>query len=271
MDLHVDGRSVATYVTRPVVDPQRGPRPYLHPVRTRAGTVVTDVLPADHPHHLGVSVALQDVNGVNLWGGRTYVRGQGYTWLEDHSVIEHAGFADTAPGRIEARLRWCDTAGRTLLAEDRVMAAHPHGEDAWWLEFSYTLTNATNGPVRLGSPGTNGRPDNAGYGGFFWRAAPGQPRVFTSESTVESDVNGSVTEWVALAGEAYTLVFTGLGDGDRWFVRAKEFPGVFPAIAFDTVRVLAPGDHLTRHHRVLIADGTWDVDRCAAAVAGPKV
>jgi hypothetical protein len=269
MDLHVDGQSVATYVTRPVVDPQRGPRPYLHPVRTRAGTVVTDVLPEDHPHHLGVSVALQDVNRVNLWGGKTYVRGTGYTWLEDHAVIEHVDFGDTAPERIEARLRWCDPAGQTLLTEDRVMAARPHGDDAWWLDFSYTLTNPTGAPVRLGSPGTNGRPDNAGYGGLFWRAAPGQPTVCSAESTVESELTGSVTDWVALVGADYTLVFTGLGDGDRWFVRAKEYPGVCAAIAFDAVRELAPGDRLSRHHRVLVADGTWGVERCAAEVANP--
>lgn len=267
MDLHVDGRSVATYVIDPVVDPRRGPRPYLHPVRTPAGTVVTDVLPEDHPHHLGVSVALQDVNKVNLWGGRTYVRGQGYTWLDDHSVIEHTGFGATSPERIEARLRWCDTGGRTLLDEDRTMVARPHTDDAWWLDLTYTLTNPTEGRVTLGSPGTNGRPDNAGYGGFFWRAAPGQPRVFTSQSTVESEVTGSVTDWVALSGDTYTLVFTGLGDGDRWFVRAKEYPGVCAAIAFDTVRTLEPGDRLTRHHRVLVADGTWDVEECAAAAA----
>lgn len=275
MDLHVDGRSVATYVTEPVVDPRRGPRPYLHPVRTRAGTVVTDVLPEDHPHHLGVSVALQDVNGTNLWGGKTYVRDEGYTWLEDHAAIEHAGFGETGPERIEARLRWRDPAGQTLLDEARVMAARPYGDDAWWLDFRYALTNSTDGPVRLGSPGTNGRPDNAGYGGFFWRVAPGRPSVFSPESspqsspesTVESELTGSVSAWVALAGDDYTLVFTGLGDGDRWFVRAEEYPGVCAAIAFETVRELAPGDQLCRHHRVLVADGVWAADRCAAAVA----
>jgi len=266
VDLHVDGRTVATYVTDPEVDPRRGPRPYLHPVRTLAGTLVSDVLPEDHPHHLGVSVALQDVNGVNLWGGRTYVRGQGYTWLDNHSVIEHVGFGATGPDRIEARLVWRDTTGDPLLDEDRVMTARPVAEDAWRLDVTYTLRNPTGGPVRLGSPGTNGRPDNAGYGGFFWRAAPGQPRAFSPESTVESEVNGSVTDWVALAGEDYTLVFTGLGEGDRWFVRAREFPGVGAAIAWQEVRVLEPGASLTRHHRVLVGDGGWDVTRVAAMV-----
>jgi hypothetical protein len=266
VELHLDGQPVATYVTKPVVDPKRGPRPYLHPVRTRGGTVVTDVLPEDHPHHLGVSVALQDVNGVNLWGGRTYVRGQGYTWRDDHAVIEHTGFGATGPERIEARLRWCDPTGATLLTEERVMTAVPAGPDAWWLEFGYTLTNPTPTTVTLGSPGTNGRPDNAGYGGFFWRAAPGPAWAITPLSTVESEITGSVTDWLALDGGAYTLVFTGLGEGDRWFVRTKEYPGVCVALAFETVRVLEPGWQLARVHRVLVADGSWDAERCAAAV-----
>src|SRR3954452_7057214 len=81
------GPVVAEYVTEPVVDPVRGPRPFLHPVRTVKGTTVTDVLPEVHTHHLGVSVAMQDVDGVNVWGGRTYVRDQGYQWLDDHGRI----------------------------------------------------------------------------------------------------------------------------------------------------------------------------------------
>ena len=38
---------------------------------------MTDAHPADHDWHLGIGVAVQDVAGWNLWGGRTYVRDQG--------------------------------------------------------------------------------------------------------------------------------------------------------------------------------------------------
>src|SRR5687768_11792905 len=34
---------------------------YFHPLRTPAGTVVTDVAPADHPHHRGVFLAWFDM------------------------------------------------------------------------------------------------------------------------------------------------------------------------------------------------------------------
>ncbi|WP_328824402.1 DUF6807 family protein [Verrucosispora sioxanthis] len=72
--LSVDGTPVARYVLAPDLDARHGPRPYLHPVRTLAGTPVTDALPADHVWHLGASLAVQDVAGTNLWGGRTRAR-----------------------------------------------------------------------------------------------------------------------------------------------------------------------------------------------------
>lgn len=266
MRLEVDGQTVATYVAQPVVDPLRGPRPYLHPVRTLGGTVVTDAAPEDHPHHLGVSVAMQDVNGVNLWGGRTYVRDRGYQWRDDHARIEHAGYGDVTPARIEARLRWCAPNGETLLEEARTMAAEPVGDGAWALRISYALTNPNREPVRLGSPGTNGRPGNAGYGGLFWRAAPGRPRIFTAESDDEAKVNGSTAPWVALQGAQYTLVLAGLGEGDTWFVRAAEYPGVCAALAFDRVRVIEPGGCLRRDHAVVIADGALSASVAAALI-----
>src|SRR5688572_11367184 len=36
---------------------------YFHPLRTPGGTFVTDVAPADHPHHRGIFLAWFDVQG----------------------------------------------------------------------------------------------------------------------------------------------------------------------------------------------------------------
>jgi hypothetical protein len=262
--------AVADYVSEPVVEPTRGPRPYLHPVRTLGGTVVTDILPEDHPHHLGVSVAMQDVNGTNLWGGRTYVRNAGYTWREDHGRVEHVEWVNREDGRLVARLHWLDREGRTLLEEERTMAAVGLAGDAWVLEIGYRLVNPTEATMTLGSPATNGRPGKAGYGGFFWRLAPGVPYVFDPATDTEEDVNGSAADWVAAVGanpDLFTLIFTGLGEGDRWFVRATEYPGVCVALAFEAVRRIEPGGALERRHRVIVADGTRTRDEVPALVA----
>ncbi|WFE40653.1 PmoA family protein [Micromonospora sp. WMMD998] len=273
--LVVAGVEVARYVVHPDLDPRHGPRPYLHPVRTRAGVPVTDALPADHVWHLGASLAVQDVAGANLWGGRTYVRGTGYTWRDDHGVIAHTGWRERAADRLDHDLQWRDAGGRPLLREHRRLTAVPAGDDAWWLDLSATLTSATGGDVHLGSPATNGRPGGAGYGGFFWRVAAGpEPRVRTVDAAGEEAVNGSAAPWLALhgggTGGAYTLVFTGLGPGDRWFVRTAMYPGVCVAYAFDRPAVVAAGRPRHNRHRVLVVDGHLDpVDVPARLAAKP--
>src|SRR5690606_29029877 len=87
--LVVGGVPVAEYVTSPDLPLTAAPRPYLHPVRTLGGTVVTEIRPADHPHHLGAGVAVTDLGGRSVGGGRTYGRDQGPTWLDAHGVQRH--------------------------------------------------------------------------------------------------------------------------------------------------------------------------------------
>lgn len=249
--LTVGGTTVASYVVDPEVGPTQGPRPYLHPVRTLGGTTVTDVAPDDHIWHLGVSVAMQDVAGSNLWGGRTYVRDRGYTWLDDHGVIVHTGWLPADDG-IAERLEWRDKAGGVLLTEERHLTARA-ASPGWELSFAFTLT--ADRPVALGSPATNGRPGGAGYGGFFWRAAPGETHTFTADADGEEAVNGSAAPWLALTGPGpYTLVFRGLDGDDRWFVRTGIYPGVCAALAFDHPLTVTPDAPVTRQLSVLVAD-----------------
>jgi hypothetical protein len=261
VELRVGGRTVAEYVLRPDLDPTLSPRPFLHPVRTLGGVVVTDALPADHRWHLGASLAVPDVAGTNLWGGRSYLRGTGYTWRADHGRIVHAGFLTRTADQLVQRLRWCDPAGAVLLHEQRQLRARavPGRPDAWLLELGYTLTAPAEREVWLGSPATNGRPGGAGYGGFFWRAAPGSgpPAVFTANARGEAAVNGSTQRWVALVSETatpYSLVFVGLGAGDHWFVRSAGYPGVCAAFAFARPRRVAAGAPLTGRQLVLVVD-----------------
>lgn len=261
IELRVGGRSVVEYVVDPQLDATLSPRPYLHPVRTLAGVPVTDALPEDHRWHLGASLAVQDVSGTNLWGGRTYVRDAGYTWRDDHGRIEHLALVVRADDRVVQRLRWRDPRGATLLEEERQLSARLLSDrsDAWALEVAYRLTAPPDREITLGSPATNGRPGGAGYGGFFWRAAPAAqpPRVFNASAAGERAVNGSTEPWVALASRAphpYTLVFSGLAPAEAWFVRSSMYPGVCAAFAFDKRRHIGAGQRLTGRHTVVIAD-----------------
>jgi Methane oxygenase PmoA len=260
MRLCVGDAEVASYVVDPDLDVRLGPRPYLHPVRTLGGTTVTDALCFDHPWHLGASVALADVGDANLWGGRTYVRDTGYTWLDDHGRITHAGWLLAEDGFAE-RLTWSGADGRTLLTERRRVLATP-APYGWRLSLDYALTAPAGRAVTLGSPATNGRPGGAGYGGFFWRATSGPATAFTAGRDGEEAVNGSAEPWAAVTvRDAYTLVFRGLSGDDRWFVRTGDYVGVCAALAFERELVIPPDGTLSRRISVLVADGALTRDQ----------
>lgn len=267
--LRVAGRPVGRYITRPELPARLSPRPYLHPVTTLAGTAVTELSPADHLHHLGVGVAVPDVEGFNFWGGRTYVRDQGPTELDNHGAQRHSSFQLRDPDGFVEELRWI-AAGTELLRERRTVAATELTDTAWALDFTFSLTNVTCDPVSIGSPATNGRP-GAAYGGFFWRARKEDraPGVFTASAEGESAVHTHRADWLALVGSTWTLVFAGATEQTRWdpwFVRTGEYPGVGSSLAYDQRVPIAAGDTLVRRVVTVVADGRLDRDGAAALI-----
>jgi hypothetical protein len=276
--LRVDGVPVAEYVDGSDLDATLAPRPYLHPVRTLAGTVATDARPVDHPWHLGVGVASADVDGWNLWGGPTFRPEDGYVLRADHGRIAHAGFDRLDDCGFTERLWWRTACGEALLAERRTVQARRAGR-GWELELRTSLSNAADRPVRLGSPATNGRA-GAGYGGLFWRlSAAREPHVYTTAGTGEGGVHDGVAPWLAWTDRVagFTLVFAGTDAATRadpWFVRIAEYPGVGSQLAARAPLTLPVGGTVTRGLRTLLVDGVLDDggarDWGGAAAADPR-
>jgi Family of unknown function (DUF6807) len=267
-ELSVAGQPVAEYVDGATLPPELSPRPFLHPVRTLAGVVVSAVRPEDHRWHLGVGVAVQDVDGFNLWGGRTYVRGKGYVWRGDHGSIRQVRLTGADPGGFVAELEWRDASGEPLLREIRGTRGTEVPEavvpGAWQLDLTSTLVNDGDRTIALGSPATNGRP-GGGYGGFFWRLpALADVHVRTPEADGEEAVHARPARWLAVTGSAdgqlVTLVAAqpGARRPDPWFVRVAGYPGFGASLAAERPVRLVPGERLDRHLRVVVADGAPD-------------
>ena len=86
------GVELLSYVYRPEAA-WEAPKPYIHPLRTLAGDVVTDYRPNDHRWHKGLSLTASHLSGANLWGGNSYVHGEGYLELPERvGSMAHAGF-----------------------------------------------------------------------------------------------------------------------------------------------------------------------------------
>ncbi|GAB3212878.1 PmoA family protein [Marinactinospora endophytica] len=260
--LRVAGRVVAEHHDGTGLEPRLAPRPHLHPVSTLAGTVVTETRPADHPHHLGVGVAVPDAGGTNFWGGRTFVRDQGPTWLDDHGAQLHRAWSRRHAEEHTELISWQSRDGEEVIAEERRTRALALDERAWTLVLDVGLRNVCGGELRLASPAVKGRP-GAGYGGFFWRAprAALPPRCLGPGVEGESALHGSTAAWLALLGARddgarWTLVFTMPGEErDPWFLRAGEYPGVGTALAWDRPRSIGAGEVLRRRVVTVVADG----------------
>ncbi len=270
LDLQCGELKVARYRTYPEVPKRLSPRPYLHPVRTLAGTLVTEERPEDHLHHLGVGVAIPDVEGHNFWGGTTYVPGRGPTELDNHGTQVHTGYSLRDEDGFVEELDWTTGGGQVLLREHRTVAAVQLGSGAWVLDFTFSLLNATGSALSFGSPQTNGR-SGAAYGGFFWRAPKEAiaPRVFTARAEGEVEVHGTRADWVAFAGSTWSLVFAAGTDRTRkdpWFVRAAGYPGVGSSLAFDERLPLGAGKTLVRRILTVVADGRVGKDAAAELV-----
>lgn len=261
----VRGVPVASYLDGSDIEPTLARRPYLHPVTTLGGTVVTAATPPSHRWHTGVCVSIPDVSGANFWGDHSYVHGQGYVRRENQGRIVHEGWLDRGDGWARESLTWLDHDDRPLLTEVRELRwqAAESRPDRWELAWAFTLTAVAASPVRIASPGANGRPDG-GYGGFFWRLPDSVDIAIQSPAgTGEALVHNRTAPWFTwsartTAGQPYSLTFMP-GDeataADPWFVRQNSYPGAGSALApFEPV-LLAPGDSLARRVRVLVGDG----------------
>ncbi|MCX4573148.1 PmoA family protein [Streptomyces sp. NBC_01571] len=262
------------------------PKPYLHPLRTPAGAVVTDYRPNDHRWHKGLQMTASHLSGQNLWGGNTYVHGRGYLALPERvGSMAHAGFdevgSDGHRAVIAERLTWHPHDGDLWAEEERRVEVHDldPGSGSWALTWTTAVTNRRNEPLRFGSPTTAGR-EMAGYTGLFWRG----PRAFRNGRIVGPDgegpgLMGRRAPWLAYSGEHdgadghATLVFAHAPENDHagesgghpahWFVRNEPFAAVAPSLAFFDELELAPGDTLTRRYRVVVADGAWEREEIA--------
>ncbi|MEV6728439.1 PmoA family protein [Streptomyces sp. NPDC051364] len=259
------------YVHQPVMDPFEAPKPYLHPVRTLAGDVVTGYRPHDHRWHKGIQITASWLSGHNFWGGGTYLRGQGYVDLPNLGTMRSLTVAaETGHGRavITEDLAWYTMAGEHWIDERRTLTARDVEADSWTLDVTTALTNVRGAGLLFGSPGTQGR-RLAGYCGLFWRG----PRDLTGGDVI-GPAMGEQGDWLAFTGthdevdRSSTLLF--LDDPDApcdWFVRSEPFPAVNPSLAFDEELPLALGETMSRRYRIVVANGAWTPGRLSRHIA----
>jgi len=284
--------ALARYAPGDRMPPVHAPRPYLHPVRTLKGIALTETSPRDHRHHYGLSIAIADVNGTSHWGGRTFIRDEGPTLLQNHgrqvgsgvrvvdvnatelkdtelkdTELKDTELKDTEVSQggswLVGEVTWYDHHGAKQLREDRMIGGVllPEAE-AWALRW-HSLLHADHGTLTFDSPATNGRP-GAGYGGLFWRLPTAEETIVLTDSGAgEDNAHGSSSPWLALAQRRAnvwtTLVLAQAADTARpWFIRTTEYVGAGPALAWDRPLTVSGGDTLELDLTAVLVDRRLD-------------
>jgi hypothetical protein len=219
------------------------PRPYLHPLRSQAGVVVTDAEPGDHRHHLGLSIAFSDVNGTNFWGGSTYSAASGAVLLPNHGTQVPHGWQPSPQediGEEAGQVSWLSKDGRELAVEQRRIQYFRHiGPSSWALSLSSVMVPAADVPrLEVSSSAVKGR-KGAGYGGIFWRFPDpaGEPLVLSEAGSGAAAAHGSLSRWLSVGlvvnGSPVTVLLAqSPGPILPWFVRAEGYVGAGPAVAW---------------------------------------
>ena len=278
-----DGRPLFGYSYAPDTVQLESPKPYLHPLRTLDGDLVSLFRPHDHVWHKGIAWSLPNVGDDNFWGGPTYLRDRGYVQLPNNGTATHrtltelSGAADAAT--IAHRLDWTAQSGRPVFDETRSLTARLVGDGAAWaLVFETRMTNVSGATIAIGSPTTAGR-DNAGYGGLFWRG----PRSFTGgvihspAGSGGEELRGTRAEWMGFSGRHdetarwSTLVMVDDRSNPRhppqWFARNQSYACLCPAPFFSEELDVPAGSTLALRYAVVICDGNADTARAGELAA----
>jgi hypothetical protein len=278
----IDGKPFTEFVIGP--DTQK---PYLAPLRTPSGIVVTRGYPMnpdipgeshDHPHHRGLWFTHGDVNGYDFWGNEPDQKGAGKG--KGRVVLKKVNkVSGGKTGTIDAVFEW-KADGRTLLTESRKMtfSSEPHMRV---IDFDITLSpeeKVTFGDtkegmfaIRLAAPLEAQQPKGI--------AEPKRTGKLTNAQNKAGEklVWGKRSEWADFSGEidghpVGITIFDNPGNPRHpTYWHSRDY-GLFATNIFgvhdfendksrDGSLTIQPGQPLRFRFRVVIHDGPFDATR----------
>ncbi|MGK0239619.1 MAG: hypothetical protein ACI92G_003097 [Candidatus Pelagisphaera sp.] len=160
------------------------PRPFMHPIRTLAGDVLTNSRPSDHPWHNGLSMTLNNVNGMNFWGGPTYTRETGQ--YADYPNVGKQIHRDWKTGcHSEKSHSWIETLDWTgpndehVFTETRTLTVTDIDTEIglWRLIWKSSLVNVLGEKLSINSYCSGEGLEGSGYTGLFLRMSRGYNKI----------------------------------------------------------------------------------------------
>lgn len=263
------------------------PRPFVHPLRTPAGAVLSVDAPDDHPWHHGLWSTIKFVNGENFW--------EEYDEFGLLHTVSIEVLTDLPRPSSRAHIEWrrpvAEDAGpgETVIDEVRTLCHVDLDDDLGAYAIDWTVELTPRVDVTLDrTPYTTW----GGYGGLTLRGAadwtdttlvvPGADGV--SEAGSHEQLRGERARWCHLQGAvrlpdgaSATAGVAMLDHPDNprhpspWYAstRADTYGGgwanfVNAAFLWDEPMAVRAGDTTTLRHLVVVHDGHWGPHRVEA-------
>jgi len=241
--------------------------PYVHPLATADGTVLTGLAPPDHPWHRALWFAWKYLNGANYWdwagqkqvgvpAGRTLPREKETVRLgpRQAAIVMELGYG---------------TGGRVVLKETReITVGLPRDDGSYTMDWRMTFTAAEKDVLLERTPPKE-KPWG-GYAGLSFRGCPGMQRARALDSQRRQDKqgHGRRARWMDFSGPvgpagavAGVTIFDHPGNPRHptpWYVSLGKMPYFSPALLFDRPYTLPAGKSFTLRYRVLVHRGAGD-------------
>jgi hypothetical protein len=241
-------------------------KPFLHPVSTTDGIVLTEIEPADHVWHRGVWFSWKYINGVNYWEENPDGRGDGIT---EFVAPEQVRF-DAGKATITTRLRYRPPDGAVILEERReIVLCVPREDGNYTMDWRHEF-RAQGQRVVLDRTPICAETPWGGYAGVSWRAALSlsEFRVLDSEGRTGEATNAQRARWADLTGVTADGRAAGIAMFDHpgnprhpTYWRTIIEPGfgyLNPAFVLAEPFTLDAGGTLRLRYRVLIHRGRAD-------------
>jgi methane monooxygenase PmoA-like len=211
IDVLIGGRPFTTYYFGP-----QAPKPYLHPLRSARGTIVTRGFPMvknipgeshDHPHHRALYFAHGDINGIDFWGeaafaekGPVVVKGKRYSSEElpkGRTVFRKLEEMRSGPdsGIVRASFDLIGPDGKAIGGETQAYTFRGD-ESERMIDCEFTLLADHGGPLKMG---------DTKEGTFAIRVVKAleEPQVHMLNSrggAAEKGIWGKQADWVDYSG-----------------------------------------------------------------------
>jgi hypothetical protein len=256
------------------------PRPFVHPVRTPAGRIVSVDAPDDHPWQHALWFTIKFVNGDNFW--EEY---DDFGTLRQRQPPEEHPVAGGV--RATSTIDWLRPDDETVVATERLALTHRPLDGADALDWDVRWVAAVDAELDRTPYTTWG-----GYGGLTLRGRPDwHDTVLRLPDGVERDqILGDRAPWCALDGPlppdpddsaapdepAGVMLLdhpANPGHPVPWYASTRQpaygIEGwtnfVNAAFLWDGPRLVAAGDTLHLRYRFVVHDGRWSSEQCARA------